>query len=143
MSRRHRPWLALALAAIAATAAAAGLAIGSAWARATPPGTDIAAVYLRIDNIGGPADRLLAIRSPIASSVEVHRTRIEDGMARMRKVSTLSVAAGEVVVFAPGGLHVMLFGLNQPLVTGQTFTVEFVFELAGAQRVTVAVRDPR
>ena len=141
MNRRHVFWLALPLAAIAAASFAAGLKVESAWAHATPPGASVAAVYLRIDNAGGPADRLLAIKTPVAARVEVHRTSVEDGMARMRKVSMLHVGANEAVEFAPGGLHVMLFGLNKPLVAGQTFTMEFVFELAGAHQVIVAVRD--
>lgn len=141
MSHRHRFWLAFALAAITASAAAAGLKVESVWARATPPGTSVAAVYLRIDNAGRRADCLLAITSPVAASAEMHRTNVEGGIARMRKVSMLHIAEGEVVEFAPGGLHIMLFGLRKPLVAGQTFTMEFVFELAGAQRVIVAVRE--
>ena len=141
MNRRHVFWLALPLAAIAAASFAAGLKVESAWAHATPPGASVAAVYLRIDNAGGPADRLLAIKTPVAARVEVHRTSVADGMARMRKVSMLHVGANKAVEFAPGGLHVMLFGLNKPLVAGQTFTMEFVFELAGAHQVIVAVRD--
>ena len=140
MNCRHVVLLALLLAAIAAVAAAAGLKVESAWARATPPGASVAAVYLRIDNTGGPADRLLTLRSPIAASAEVHRTSVEDGMARMRMVSMLHVGANETVEFKPGGLHIMLFGLKQPLVAGQTFELELVFEVVGPRRITVTVR---
>jgi copper(I)-binding protein len=59
----------------------------------------------------------------------------------MRPVSTLHVGADEIVAFEPGGLHVMLFGLKQPLLTGQTFQVELGFELSGKQKVTVKVRE--
>jgi len=140
MNCRHVVLLALPLAAIAAVAAAAGLKVESAWARATPPGASVAAVYLRIDNTGGPADRLLKLKSPIAASAEVHRTSVEDGMARMRMVSMLHVGANETVEFKPGGLHIMLFGLKQPLVAGQTFELELVFEVVGPRRITVTVR---
>jgi copper(I)-binding protein len=138
MIRRQLLIFALPLAAIAAAAAAA-LKVESAWARSTPPGASVGAVYLRIDNSGGPADRLLAIECPVAASAEVHRSSIEDGIARMRKVSVLDVDAGEIVEFAPGGLHVMLFGLKEPLVARQTFTMEFVFERAGRQQASVTV----
>jgi hypothetical protein len=59
----------------------------------------------------------------------------------MRPVSTLHVGANEVVAFEPGSLHIMLFGLKQPLVAGQSFRVELGFELSGKQQVTVKVRE--
>ena len=90
--------------------------------------------------MGGLADRLLAIRTPVAASVEVHQTSVEDGMARMRMVSMLHVGANEVLEFVPGGLHIMLFGLKKPLVAGQTFELELVFEVVGLRRITVTVR---
>jgi copper(I)-binding protein len=141
MNRRHYFWLALPLAAIAAAAVAAGLKVESAWARATPPGSSVAAVYLVIDNQGPQADRLLKLKSPIAASAEVHRSSVEGGMTRMRPVSVLHIAQGERVEFAPGGLHVMLMELRKPLVAGQSFELELQFEVAGPRRVMVVVRD--
>jgi copper(I)-binding protein len=126
---------------IAGFASAAGMKLESAWARTSPPGAQVAAVYLRIDNTGGKSDRLLTIRSDVAASAEVHRTTVVEGIARMRPVSTLHVGADEIVAFEPGGLHVMLFGLKQPLLAGQTFQVELGFELSGKQKVTVKVRE--
>jgi copper(I)-binding protein len=126
---------------IAGSASAAGMKLESAWARTSPPGAQVAAVYLRIDNTGGKSDRLLTIRSDVAASAEVHRTTVVEGIARMRPVSTLHVGADEIVAFEPGGLHVMLFGLKQPLLAGQTFQVELGFELSGKQKVTVKVRE--
>jgi copper(I)-binding protein len=122
-------------------ATAAGMKLDAAWARSSPPGAQVAAVYLRIDNSGGKSDRLLTIRSELAASAEVHRTTIVEGIARMRPVSTLHVGANEVVAFEPGGLHIMLFGLKRPLVAGQSFRVELVFGLSGKQNVTVKVRE--
>jgi hypothetical protein len=126
---------------VAGFAAAAGMKLESAWARPSPPGAQVAAVYLRIDNSGGKSDRLLTIRSDVAASAEVHRTTVREGVARMRPVSTLHVGANEVVAFEPGSLHIMLFGLKQPLVAGQSFRVELGFELSGKQQVTVKVRE--
>jgi hypothetical protein len=134
-------WLILPAALAAGFATAAGMKLESAWARSSPPGAQVAAVYLRIDNTGGKSDRLLTIRSDAAASAEVHRTTVVEGVARMRPVPTLHVGANEVVAFEPGGLHIMLFGLKQPLVAGQSFWVELGFELSGKQKVTVKVRE--
>lgn len=141
MKRALLTSLTLTAALAAGFATAAGMKLESAWARSSPPGAQVAAVYLRIDNSGGNADRLLTLRSEVAASAEVHRTTVVEGIARMRPVATLHVGADETVAFEPGGLHIMLFGLKQPLVAGQTFQVEFGFELSGKQKVTVKVRE--
>ncbi len=141
MNRLLLTSLILPAALVAGFAAAAGIKLDAAWARSSPPGAQVAAVYLRIDNTGGKSDRLLTIRSDVAASAEVHRTTVVEGIARMRPVSTLHVGANEVVAFEPGGLHIMLFGLKQPLVAGQTLPIELGFELSGKQKVTVKVRE--
>jgi len=116
-----------------------GLSVTGAWARATPPGTTVAAVYLVIDNTAGEADRLLAISTDRAGSAEVH-TIIHDGdLAMMRRVEPLQVGAGERILFEPGGIHVMLMGLKSPLAEGQSLTLVMNFERAGIRRVEARV----
>jgi periplasmic copper chaperone A len=70
----------------------------------------------------------------------VHRTEIVDGIARMREVSMLHVEAGQTLEFAPNGMHLMLIGLNKPLVDGQSFELDLLFEVAGPRKVRVSVR---
>jgi copper(I)-binding protein len=116
-----------------------GLSVTGAWARATPPGTTVAAVYLVIDNTAGEADRLLAISTDRAGSAEVH-TIVHDGdLAMMRRVEPLQVGAGERILFEPGGIHVMLMGLKSPLAEGQSLTLVMTFERAGIRRVEARV----
>lgn len=142
MNARALGWLALPLLLLFASGAIAGkLTVTSAWARATPPGASMGAIYLRIENGSTNSDRLLKLKTSVASSAGVHRTEIVEGIARMREVAVLHVAAGEKVEFAPGGLHVMLMGLKKPLIAGKTFVLELVFEVAGPRRVTVTVRE--
>jgi periplasmic copper chaperone A len=142
MNARALRWLALTLLLLVAGGAMAGeLTVTSAWSRATPPGVGMGVVYFRIENGSGKSDRLLKIRTSAASGAGVHRTEIVEGIARMREVAVLHVAAGEKLEFAPGGLHVMLMGLKKPLVAGKTFVLELVFEVAGPRRVTVTVRE--
>jgi copper(I)-binding protein len=116
-----------------------GLSVTGAWARATPPGTTVAAVYLVIDNTAGETDRLLAISTDRAGSAEVH-TIVHDGdLAMMRRVEPLHVGAGERILFEPGGTHVMLMGLKSPLAEGQSLTLVMNFERAGVRRVEARV----
>lgn len=125
---------------IAAPALADRLTVTDAWARTTPPGVSMGAVYFRLQNGSGKSDRLLKLSTPVAASAEVHRTEIVAGMARMREVSVLHVAPGEKLEFAPGGLHVMLMGLQGPLREGQVFELTLLFEVAGPVKVRVTTR---
>ena len=133
--------LAALLAALAALPALAGeLSITNAWSRSTPPGVTVGVAYFTLKNDTGKSDRLLRITTPVASKVQVHRTEILDGMARMREVAVLHVDPGQTLEFAPNGMHLMLTGLRQPLAEGQAFEVELLFEVAGPRKVKVAVR---
>ena len=138
----RKPLLAAAIAVLLASPAAyaGGLTVTDAWSRSTPPGVTVGVAYFTLKNDSGKSDRLLRITSPAASKVQVHRTEILDGIARMREVAVLHVDAGQTVRFEPNGMHLMLTGLKQPLVAGRTFEVELLFEVAGPRKVKVSVR---
>jgi len=141
MNLRHSLLTVIALSLLAAGPALAGeLTVTGAWARTTPPGMRMGAIYLVIDNDTAKSDRLLKLRTPVASGTEVHRTEVLDGIARMREVAVLHVGAGERIEFKPGGHHVMLTGLHKPLVEGQVFELELQFEVGGPRKVRVEVR---
>jgi copper(I)-binding protein len=142
MNRRSTITL-LILSLFAAGPALAGkLTVTDAWSRTTPPGVTVGVAYFTLKNDTGKSDRLLKISSPVAAKVQVHRTEILDGVARMREVAVLHVAAGERLAFEPGAMHVMLMGLKKPLVEGQKFDLELLFEVAGPRKVRVNVRKP-
>jgi copper(I)-binding protein len=85
-------------------------------------GMPMAAGYLEISNRSGEAIRIDRVSSPEYGSVEMHETVIEDGIARMREIPVLEIAAGETVVFERGGKHLMLM---QPVGTPGTVTLNF------------------
>lgn len=64
-----------------------------------------------------------------------------DGTMSMQPVDGIEVPAGEEVVLEPGGYHVMLLELAEPLEEGETFELTLTFAEAGEQTVTVEVRD--
>jgi periplasmic copper chaperone A len=139
MNRRSlAAWAVLLLASLPAMAGT--LTVTNAWSRSTPPGVRVGVVYFTLKNDTGKSDRLLRISSPVAGDVQVHRTEILDGIARMREVAVLHVDAGQTVEFAPNGMHVMLTGLKKPLVDGEKFDLELQFEVAGVRKVAVLVR---
>ncbi len=113
------------------------LAVDNAWARATPGKSDIGAAYVTIHS--PTADRLVAASTPVAKKAELHTMEMSGMVMKMRPISGIDIPAGQSVSLAPGGMHIMLMGLNQPLKTGQSFPLTLTFEKAGTRTVNVAV----
>lgn len=133
---------AFALPALAHEYEAGDLHIGHPWARATAEGMPTGAAFLSIRNDGDTADRLLGASTDRAETVEIHRGVMEDGIARMRPVEAVELPAGEEVILAPGGYHLMLMGLDGALVEGTRFPLTLEFERAGEVVVEIAVEAP-
>jgi periplasmic copper chaperone A len=134
--------VALAGAAVAQTAPAQTtpprtIVIGHPWARASTGKTGV--TYLTIVNKGTADDRLISASTPVAQKAEPHTTVNDNGIMKMRPVDGIAVKAGGEAVLKPGGLHLMLIGLNGPLKAGQSFPLTLTFEKAGKIEATVAV----
>jgi periplasmic copper chaperone A len=133
------------VAAIAAAARAEDVKIGDlvisqGWSRATPNGAKIGSGYLTIENKGSAPDRLVAVSADIASKVEVHEMSMNNGVMTMRPVgSGLTIDPGKTVKLAPGGYHLMMFDLKNPLKQGDTLPITLTFEKAGKASVSLAV----
>ena len=127
----------------AETVSVGNLTIDGAWARASMAGMKMGAGYLTIANTGEADDALLAVTSPAATEVQIHRSQIQDGVMRMREVGATSVPAGQRIRFLPGGLHLMFMGLKAPLEAGQTVPVTLRFRDAGEVTVSFEVRSGR
>jgi hypothetical protein len=95
---------------------------------------------MTLRNTGREADRLVSASSPIARTVELH-THIRDGeVMRMRQVADIAIPAGETVRLRPGGLHVMLIGLTEPLRQGAEVPVTLRFARAGEVTVQLEIQ---
>jgi len=133
--------MALTLAAILALASgvlANDVMVMNAFARASAtPQASSAVAYITLENRGAEADRLLSIATNRAAMAHLHDTRSVDGIVSMEPVETLDLAPGQTVKMKPGGLHIMLMGLNAPLQKGSTLSLELLFKKAG--KITVEV----
>lgn len=118
---------------------AEGVVVSDAWIRETPPGAAVAGGYFTIRSAAD--DRLLAVESEAAGSVEMHEMRHDGGMMRMRELADgIPLPAGATVSLAPGGHHLMFIGPVEPVRAGQTVEATLLFEHAAAQTVTFEVR---
>ena len=113
--------------------------VEQAWARETRAGQAEAAVYLHIANRGSAADRLVSGATPRAKRTTLHSVSDEGGIHRMREMKGVDVAGGSSAHFAPGGQHIMLSGVTEPLQAGTSFPLTLQFERSGELQVEVAV----
>jgi copper(I)-binding protein len=111
--------------------------VNDPWANATPVGASVAAVYL--DLTAANADTLVAASTTVADHIEMHANSEENGMMKMRPLTTVELKPGQPFSFAPGGAHFMLMDLRQPLVAGMRFPMTLEFQQAGAITVQVQV----
>ena len=65
-----------------------------------------------------------------------------DGAMTMQEVESIPLPAGETVKLEPGGYHIMLLDLAEPLEEGMEFELTLTFEQAGELTVTVTVGEP-
>ncbi len=149
-------------------APAAEIDVTDVWARTSPAVATAGAVYMTITNTGTADDALVgaAVDPSVAATVELHETVESEGgdsmstttttamdsemttttgtgggMMTMQPVDEIPVPAGETVSLEPGGYHVMLLELAEPLEVGTTITVTLTFEQSGPVEVTAEVRD--
>jgi len=116
------------------------LQVKDVWARpALKDGNG--AIYFVIENETAQADTLLSASSDVAGTVELHMSKMENGVMQMRPQSEVPVPSGETR-FEPGGLHVMLIGLTGDLMPGDSFSVTLDFATAGEMSLEVTVSEP-
>jgi periplasmic copper chaperone A len=132
--------LGLTAGALAAETKVGEVVINDPWVRASLGATGTSAAYMTIEVTGDHSDRLLGARSPLAEHAQLHAHVMDQGVARMRPVEAIEVAPGTPTVLAPGGLHIMLTGIQGKLTPGQTMPLELTFETAGKVELEVPVK---
>lgn len=130
---------AFALPAVAGDAKVGDIEIKGAWARATPAKAPAGGAFVTIANTGAATDNLLGASAGVAKTVELHTHIAQGDVMRMVAVGSIEIQPGKSVDMAPGGLHIMLIGLHQPLKEGSSFPLELDFARAGKVTVTVDV----
>jgi copper(I)-binding protein len=123
---------------LCAGAAHAQVTVKDPWIRGTVAQQSATGLFASITSAQG--GKLVAGSSPVAGVVEIHEMKMEGTTMRMRAVPALELPAGKAVELKPGGYHVMLMDLKQPLKTGDTVSVSLVVEAAGGKRETVEVK---
>jgi periplasmic copper chaperone A len=96
--------------------------------------------YVTVENTGKTDDRLISAFCECAARTELHTMSMADGQMSMSAVPEgFEIKAGETLVLAPGGNHIMLFDLTTRPAEGATQKVTLVFEKAGEITIDMPV----
>lgn len=118
------------------------ITIEQPWARASILKSRPGAAYLTIRNNGTAPDRLLRATSPRAETVMIHASEMSGGNMRMRGMPSVEIGAKASIAFEPGGMHLMIMGLQEPLRRGELLPMVLEFERAGPVSIEMPVLSP-
>jgi len=138
LSRRLPLLSAAALAALLTLPAAAQVAVTDAWIRGTVPGQKATGAFMQLTSLSDMA--LVGAASPAAKVVEIHQMRQEGGMMKMNAVDRVALPANKTVELKPGGYHIMMMDLTQPLRDGESIPLTLTFEDKAGKKQTVEVK---
>lgn len=102
---------------------AESITVSGAWIR---PGEEITAAYFQISNIGNNDIELISV-STASGVAEIHETRMENDIMQMRPVDSIIIAPDETLIFEPGGYHVMIMGLSEAILDGDSIPMILTF----------------
>lgn len=107
--------------------------VEAAWVRSAVPGQQGTGAFMKLT---APRPmQLLGASTPVAAVAELHQMKMEGDVMRMRPVHTLDLPAGQTIELKPGGYHLMLMDLKQPLAVGSSVPLTLRFrDAAGAER---------
>jgi copper(I)-binding protein len=124
--------------------ACANVYVLGAWARPANAAMPNSAAYTLLLNLTDEDMQLVSASSPVAQAVELHEMLMADGdVMQMRPVEDgILIPAGGLVHLKPGGLHVMLIGLNQELTVNSTIPLTLGFADETVIELKIPVQAP-
>ncbi len=115
------------------------LTVVDAWVRATVPAQNATGAFLKL-TIKGADATLIAASSPVAGVTQIHEMVMSEGVMRMREVTGgVSLKAGQSFELKPGGYHIMMMDLKQPVKAGDRVPLTLTFKQANGQQTTTQV----
>ncbi len=132
--------LATSLLLLSANLWAASVVVEDAYVRSMPPTQTVTGAFLVFKNSTDSDRAVVSAESDVSDKVELHTHLHEDGVMKMRQVDQIDVPAGGETVLEPGGFHVMLIGLKQPLKLGQMVDIKFYIDDGSSTQVQAEVK---
>lgn len=119
--------------------AVAQVTVKDAWVRGTVAAQKATGAFMQLQSVQDA--RLVSAKSPVAGVVEIHEMAMEKDVMKMRALTKgLDLPAGKNVELKPGGLHIMLMDLKQPVKDGEQIPLTLVIEGKDKKQTTVEVK---
>lgn len=118
------------------------LTIEHPWSLPSRGGMGTGIAFVKLVNSGKTEEKLLKVSSPWADQVTLHENIREGDINRMREVEAIIIPPGQSVEFKPGGMHLMLMGMNHKLNAGDMLPLTLSFAHAGEVKVEAKVSEP-
>lgn len=118
------------------------LKIENVWIRETPPHLKNTAAYFEVVNTASMPIKLIAAYTPVAKQVQLHQTQEIGQQLKMVQQEFILLEPGKRFTFSPGGYHVMLMDLNQPLKAGTSVKLVLLFSDGSYAELKAPVKKP-
>ena len=115
--------------------------IDQAWVRLSPNKDTPSAGYFVVHG-GDAATQLRGVLTDYALKVEMHESMDHNGMMMMQKVDSVDIPAKTKVAFAPGGKHLMIWGVNDTAISRGKMTLTFLLANGDRLLVDAAIQKP-
>lgn len=123
-----------------AAPSSAQVSVTDPWVRGTVPGQQSTGAFMQLTSTTDTT--LVGVASSAAKVVELHEMAHAHGVMRMRAIERLYLPAGKRTELKPGGYHVMLVDLVQPLKDGDTVPLTLTFADKQGKRTSIDVKAP-
>ena len=108
------------------------------WVRGTVRGQKATGAFMQLTAVESAS--LVSVESPVAGSVQIHQMMLENDVMKMRQIQKLDLPAGKSVDLKPGGYHMMLMDLKQPLRKGEAVPIRLRFEAKDKTFKTIEIK---
>jgi hypothetical protein len=125
-----------------AAGAADNISVVDPYVRMAPPGAMATGAFMVLKNNGDKDVKLVKAANPASKLTELHTHINEGGVMKMRPVAAIDIKAKGEALLQPGGLHVMLIDLKEPMKDGEKIAITLGFDDGSSKEISAPVRRP-
>lgn len=115
--------------------------VDQAWVRLSPNKDTPSAGYF-VAHGGDAGTQIRGVITDYALKVEMHESVMKDGVMSMQPVDSVDVPPKGEVAFAPGGKHLMIFGVNDTAISRGKMQLTFLMGNGDRLLVDAVIRKP-
>ncbi|BBD98579.1 copper chaperone PCu(A)C [Sphingobium amiense] len=115
--------------------------IDQAWVRLSP-NKDMPSAGYFVAHGGDSGAQIRGVITDYALKVEMHESVAKNGVMSMKPVDSVDVPAKGEVAFAPGGKHLMLWGVNDTAIGRGKMQLTFLMGNGDRLLVDAVIRKP-